>query len=125
MLPVLLICMAASAQSAWLTTVAVSGEDTSALVAAFANATVVLTVESADAVRTERQMADIIDQHPDWIVLSAPAAKFMYPKDLTDITLITVICLSISAALFLLGMTICCCAWLSDSEERKQLNYKI
>jgi hypothetical protein len=123
MLPVLLICMAASAQSAWLTTVAVSGEDTSALVAAFANATVVLTVESA--VRTERQMADIIDQHPDWIVLSAPAAKFMYPKDLTDITLITVICLSISAALFLLGMTICCCAWLSDSEERKQLNYKI
>ena len=77
MLPVLLICMAASAQSAWLTTVAVSGEDTSALVAAFANATVVLTVESA--VRTERQMADIIDQHPDWIVLSAPAAKFMYP----------------------------------------------
>jgi len=123
MLPVLLICMAASAQSAWLTTVAVSGEDTSALVAAFANATVVLTVEST--VRTERQMADIIDQHPDWIVLSAPAARFMYPKDLTDITLITVICLSISAALFLLGMIICCCAWLSDSEERKQLNYKI
>jgi hypothetical protein len=116
----LLLALMARVGAAGIISVAISGGNYSRLMYEFPNATVLLTVESADPARALQRMSSVIEENPGWRVVSAPSVKYE-PSD-TDWSLLDLMSVGTASALFLLALFVFAC---TGDDDRKQISVRI